>query len=473
MAPHSGDFFMSEDRTLPPGPCKPTTAGQALSRITASRGSSGLAGAGRVPPPRQSIVEYAPTPCLAETKGDHLGDREFHSLTYDMMLAWEAPDPDTEAELQVDARRTVGPEAFAKIALACPAMAHPITVRNLFDALTNSTDGRLHFLIYHKYLKSLDNVLRSTKCISGGHKAPALDLCDGEVVLDIFGAATTQPVLQHIGTLTLTNHALYFEAISVDFSYGDAVVYDLTKDLKQCVKRESTGTWGAHLFDKAVMYKSSSIWREGAEKEPEAIRSDTWGSKEKKPKTVAKPRDRFRFDWASTDDTNRVDAANNQPAHGALLLYGRGFLRMVSGWCWDARASASGYTCGAPSWASRGDRPSRPPPPSLDLCCRCGVSHFVLRRRRRRSNSNQYESTSLLQVEGVSTKEDVSYYAGKRIAYVYKAKTKSSGTTLRCIWGKVTRPHGNSGVVHGSSGSTSPPPLWYKSLLRLRLHTSS
>lgn len=59
------------------------------------------------------------------------------------------------------------------------------------------------------------------------------------------------------GRLTLTNHALYFEAIGVDFSYGEAVVYDLARDLKQSVKRESTGPWGAHLFDKAVMYKSS------------------------------------------------------------------------------------------------------------------------------------------------------------------------------------------------------------------------
>lgn len=63
---------------------------------------------------------------------------------------------DSGMDVQVDGRRTVGPEAFEKIAPACPAMAHPITVRNLFDALTNSTGGRLHFLIYHKYLKSLD-----------------------------------------------------------------------------------------------------------------------------------------------------------------------------------------------------------------------------------------------------------------------------------------------------------------------------
>ena len=35
-------------------------------------------------------------------------------------------------------------------------------------------------------------------------------------------------------------------------------MYDLARDLKQSVKRESTGPWGAHLFDKAVMYKSNS-----------------------------------------------------------------------------------------------------------------------------------------------------------------------------------------------------------------------
>jgi hypothetical protein len=164
----------------------------------------------------------------------------------------------------VDGRRTVGPEAFAKIAPACPAMAHPITVRNLFEVLTSSTGGRLHFLIYHKYLKNLDQVLSSAIRISGGHKAPPLQISEGEVILDIYGAATTKPVLQHIGTstwpgrLTLTSHALYFEALGVDFSYGEAAVYDLSKDLKQLVKRESTGPWGAHLFDKAVMYKSSS-----------------------------------------------------------------------------------------------------------------------------------------------------------------------------------------------------------------------
>ena len=74
-----------------------------------------------------------------------------------------------------------------------------------------------------------------------------------------------------------------------------------------------------------------------------------------------------------------------------------------------------------------------------------------------RSKSNQYETTSLVQIEGVNTKEDVAWYAGKRMAYIYKAKTKSSETRYRCIWGKVTRPHGNSGVVRAKFKSNLPP----------------
>ncbi|RZR88443.1 hypothetical protein BHM03_00016024 [Ensete ventricosum] len=41
-----------------------------------------------------------------------------------------------------------------------------------------------------------------------------------------------------------------------------------------------------------------------------------------------------------------------------------------------------------------------------------------------RSKSNQYENTSLVQIEGVNTNEEVAWYRGKRMAYIYKAKTK-------------------------------------------------
>uniref|UniRef100_A0A8R7P6U1 60S ribosomal protein L35a-3 n=1 Tax=Triticum urartu TaxID=4572 RepID=A0A8R7P6U1_TRIUA len=93
----------------------------------------------------------------------------------------------------------------------------------------------------------------------------------------------------------------------------------------------------------------------------------------------------------------------------------------------------------------------------------------------KRSKSNQYESTSLAQVEGVNTKEDMAWYAGKRLAYVYKAKTKSNGTHYRCLWGKITRSHGNSGVVRAQFKSNLPaesmvsacPPLVFDPLLAL------
>ncbi|XP_014506439.2 60S ribosomal protein L35a-1-like [Vigna radiata var. radiata] len=65
----------------------------------------------------------------------------------------------------------------------------------------------------------------------------------------------------------------------------------------------------------------------------------------------------------------------------------------------------------------------------------------------KRSKSNQYPNTSLIQIEGVNTTEEVGWYAGKRLTYIYKAKVKKNGSHYRCIWGKVTRPHGNSGVV--------------------------
>ncbi|CAN1770239.1 60S ribosomal protein L35a-3, partial [Linum perenne] len=74
-----------------------------------------------------------------------------------------------------------------------------------------------------------------------------------------------------------------------------------------------------------------------------------------------------------------------------------------------------------------------------------------------RSKSNQYPNTSLIQIEGLNTKEDVTWYQGKRLAYIYKAKVKTNGSHYRCIWGKVTRPHGNSGVVRAKFTSNLPP----------------
>jgi hypothetical protein len=61
----------------------------------------------------RSFVEYCSYIALrVETRRqDHLGYREFHSLTYDMMLAWEAPDEETDAMFQV---RSIGSSSLDK-----------------------------------------------------------------------------------------------------------------------------------------------------------------------------------------------------------------------------------------------------------------------------------------------------------------------------------------------------------------------
>ncbi|KAG6429392.1 hypothetical protein SASPL_107443 [Salvia splendens] len=254
---------------------------------------------------------------LATTKPNYLTDKEFCHLTFDMMVAWDDPGVDsnlidketascsnqdvegedgwslfysnsTKMAFQVDDKKTVGPEAFARIAPACPVIADVTTVHNLFDVLTSSSGSRLHFLIYDKYLRSLDKsevvgVAKSAQNALGPQAIAALSLADDEIIIDVDGTVPTQPVLQHIGMsawpgrLTLTNHALYFEpGVGI---YDKAVKYDLATDMKQVVKPELTGPLGARLFDKAVMYKSTTTYEPVCLEFPEfkgCSRRDYW-----------------------------------------------------------------------------------------------------------------------------------------------------------------------------------------------------
>ncbi|KAK1576595.1 hypothetical protein Q3G72_015152 [Acer saccharum] len=55
-----------------------------------------------------------------------------------------------------------------------------------------------------------------------------------------------------------------------------------------------------------------------------------------------------------------------------------------------------------------------------------------------RSKSNQYSNTPLIQIDEVKTKQEVTWYVGKSMTYIYEVETEKNTSLYYCIWGKLT-----------------------------------
>merc|ERR1712194_78060 len=51
----------------------------------------------------------------------------------------------------------------------------------------------------------------------------------------------------------------------------------------------------------------------------------------------------------------------------------------------------------------------------------------------KRSKSNVYHTCTLIKIDGVRTKADTTYYHGKKVAYIFKAKSEKKGSKFRVM----------------------------------------
>ncbi|KAJ5538547.1 hypothetical protein N7494_008026, partial [Penicillium frequentans] len=94
--------------------------------------------------------------------------------------------------------------------------------------------------------------------------------------------------------------------------------------------------------------------------------------------------------------------------------------------------------------------------------------HLSYQRAKHTTNPN----TSLVKIEGVEDSKAAQFYLGKKVAFVYRAKREVRGSNIRVIWGKVTRPHGNSGVVRAKFRNNLPPKT-FGATVRVMLYPSN
>eukprot|EP00268_Persea_americana_P045420 TRINITY_DN4629_c0_g1_i1.p1 TRINITY_DN4629_c0_g1~~TRINITY_DN4629_c0_g1_i1.p1 ORF type:complete len:822 (+),score=146.45 TRINITY_DN4629_c0_g1_i1:338-2803(+) len=210
----------------------------------------------------RNFVEYCCFRYLSrDNSGVHpsLKEPAFQRLIFITMLAWQQPyseggvDSHNITSLQ---KKLVGEEAFVRIAPAISGVADRSTVHSLFKALVGDEQG-LSFSLWTSYLSELLKIHQGRKSYQIQESAQL----SNEQLLCI-GSNKKRPVLKWEnnmawpGKLTLTDSALYFEAIGLK-GYKEAIRLDLTRQGTR-VEKTRVGPFGYMFLDSAVSVSSGT-----------------------------------------------------------------------------------------------------------------------------------------------------------------------------------------------------------------------
>lgn len=210
----------------------------------------------------RSLLEYCCFRYLSRDSSDFhpsLKELAFQRLIFITMLAWEHPysdDDDLHRSLENFSlqMRLVGEEAFVRIAPAVAGVADISTAHHLYKALTGGEQG-ISLSLWTTYISELIKVHQGRKSFPAGGV-----LLSNEQLLCI-GSSRKKPVLKWEkniawpGNLTLTDNALYFEAIGLKGN-KEPIRLDLTEHGTR-VEKAKVGPFGSKLFDSAVSVSTS------------------------------------------------------------------------------------------------------------------------------------------------------------------------------------------------------------------------
>ncbi|XP_059448210.1 uncharacterized protein LOC132179465 isoform X3 [Corylus avellana] len=208
------------------------------------------------------LVEYCCFRFLSRDSSDihpSLKEPAFQRLIFITMLAWENPYHEELANISEKASfqgKLVSISAFVRIAPAISGVSDRSTVHNLFKALAGDEKG-ISLNVWLTYIRELLKVHEGRRSYQI-REFP--QFCEERILC--IASSSKRPVLKWEnnmawpGKLTLTDRAIYFEAIGLR-GQKDAIRLDLTRHGVR-VEKAKVGPLGSVLFDSAVSISSST-----------------------------------------------------------------------------------------------------------------------------------------------------------------------------------------------------------------------